>query len=301
MGVGQGRRATIRRVTADNRTPDGWSAQCLAHLLRDDERADFERDGYIIVEDALPPDLLRGLRTQADQELAAFRRMPDVTRHHVLNLHDLIGRDDAYLPLVDLPSVFPKVWGILGWHIQVFHSQLIVTPPAPEGARPGAYGWHQDNNRMNLDLDGDVQPRISVKVGFFLSDLPRPGMGNLCVVPGSQRDGRPHIGADEQPPGTCELTVRSGDAVIFDRRLWHAASTNCSASARQFLTVGYSYRWLRAKSAMCLDELLESLPPIRRQLLGATTAPNAWFDPSDADVPLRAWITEHVGTDALAP
>ena len=110
----------------------------------------------------------------------------------MLNLHDLVGRDDAFLDLVDWPTTFPKVFGVLGWNIQLFHTQLLVTPPAPANATPDAYGWHQDNNRMNLDFEtAPPHPRVSVKVGYLLSDLPAPGMGNMGMVRGSHLLGRP--------------------------------------------------------------------------------------------------------------
>jgi ectoine hydroxylase-related dioxygenase (phytanoyl-CoA dioxygenase family) len=188
---------------------------------------------------------------------------------------------------------------VLGWHIQLFHTQLLVTPPAPSGARPGAYSWHQDNNRMNLDLETTPQPRVSVKVGYFLTDLPAVGMGNLAVVPGSHRHGRPEVASGDEPEEAVELTAAAGDAVLFDRRLWHSASTNCSSSTRIFVTFGYSYRWLRPKSEMRHDDLFDAVDPVRRQLLGWTSSANARFDPTDDDVPLRAWIAEHAGLDAV--
>ena len=120
--------------------------------------------------------------------------------------------------MIDLPTTFPKVWGVLGWHIQVFHTQLLVTPPAHPDAGPGAYGWHQDNNRMNLDLGPPPQPRISMKVGYFLTDLPSPGMGNLVVVPGSHRNPRPDISAGDAPDGAIEITAASGDAVPVHKK-----------------------------------------------------------------------------------
>ena len=269
------------------------------HLLTDDERARFEQDGFLIVPGALGPEQVARLRAVADALDGRYRADPDVTEFHTLNRHDLVGLDDAFLELVDLPTTFPKVWGILGWHIQVFHTQLLVTPPAPPGAARGAYGWHQDNNRMNLDLDSRPQPRVSVKVGYFLTDVRQPGMGNLCVVGGSHQWGTPELPAGEDPDGAHEVLAAAGDAVIFDRRLWHAASTNVSPVTRVFVTVGYSYRWLRPKSVMQLDDMLSALSPIRRQLLGAHTSANAWFDPTDDDVPLREWIRAHVGEDAV--
>jgi len=278
-----------------------WDAACRAHRLTADEHAAFERDGFLVVPGALGPDLGGRLLAVAEHADAEYRTEPGVGPYHVLNQHDLVGRDPAHLELVDLPTTFPKVFGVLGWNIQCFHTQLIVTPTAPTTAVVGAYGWHQDNNRMNLDLDASTQPRVSVKVGYFLTDLPTSGMGNLCVVPGSHLAGRPTVPFGAQPPGAIEVIAAAGDAIVFDRRLWHSASTNHSPQTRIFLTVGYSHRWLRPKSAMDLGPLLDVLPPIRRQLLGATTSPNGWFDPTDDDVPLRAWIAGNLGDDAVAP
>lgn len=276
---------------------DAWAS----HVLTDDERARFERDGFLMIPGALDGDMVAQVVGVAAEHDRRFRAEPGVGPYHVLNLHDLIGRHTVFGELVDLPATFPKVFGILGWNIQCFHTQLIVTPPAPPEAPPGAYGWHQDNNRMNLDFETPPpHPRVSVKVGLFLTDLPRPGMANLCVVPGSHLAGRPDVAPGESPPGAIELTARAGDAVVFDRRLWHAASTNRSTVRRVFVTYGYAYRWVRPKSKMQHEELFATIDPIRRQLLGAApTGANGFFDPQDDDVPLRAWIRDHLGAAAV--
>jgi ectoine hydroxylase len=269
--------------------------------LSAEERESFERAGYLVVAGALDPDLVERLLALARAQDENYRERPGVTPYHTLNAHDLIALDEAWLELVDLPSTFPKVVELLGWNIQVFHTQLLVTPPAPPGAHAGAYGWHQDNNRMNLDLDCSPQPRISLKVGYFLTDVTHAGMANLCVVPGSHQRGRPDLGFGEQPEGAEELIAAAGDAVVFDRRLWHAASTNTSDTTRVFVTVGYAHRWVRPKSAMQHADLVERVDPVRRQLLGWSSSPNGWFDPTDDDVPLRAWVRHHFGDGAVAP
>jgi ectoine hydroxylase len=179
----------------------------------------------------------------------------------------------------------------------------VVTPPAPEGSQAGPYAWHRDNNRMNRELAVDHQPRISVKVAYFLTDLPDPGMGNLCIVPGSHAQPASTLPDPwSLPEGAQEITAKSGDGLLFDRRLWHAASTNTSASTRVALFYGYALRWVRPKSAMDPRELLPlTEDPIRRQLLGACSTANGYYDPQDDDVPLRAWIREHHGEAAVAP
>jgi len=262
-----------------------------AHALTPSERTHFERDGFLIVRDALDGELLAEAQRAAAAHNDRYRRQEKTGPHHVLNEHDLVGKAPVWLELIDKPTTFVKVLGIMGWHIQLFHTQLLITPPAPSTATPGAYGWHQDNNRMSLDLAVREQPMVSLKVGYFLTDLPATGMGNLAVIPGSHHDSSPRT------EDAIEITAATGDAVIFDRRLWHSATTNCSPTARTFVTYGYAHRWLRPKSAMQLHGLFDQLDPIRRQLLGYATSANGYFDPQPDDVPLREWMHQHLAHD----
>lgn len=271
------------------------------HRLTEHEREQFETDGYLTLPNALDLATVARFTAVAQRAGDEFHARTDpsrveTSRYAHLNQHDLIGRTPEYLELLDWPTTFPKVFGVLGWNIQLFHTQLVVTPPSHPDAPTGGYAFHQDNNRMNLDFEADVvHPRVSVKVAYFLTDLLAPGMGNLCVVPGSHHDAHP------DPDAAIEITARAGDALLFDRRLWHSASSNHSDTTRMVVFYGYSYRWLRPKSAMDLPDVIERCGPICRQLLGEATGANGHFDPSDADVPLRTWIAAHLGVDAVTP
>ena len=128
-------------MTTTAGTDRHWDAACLAHLCTPGERDTFERDGFLMVPGALDDARLRKLLDAAGRADDEFRAEPGIGKHHVLNQHDLIGRDDVYLDLVDLPTTFTKVWGVLGWHIQCFHTQLIVTPPTHPGAAAPESRW----------------------------------------------------------------------------------------------------------------------------------------------------------------
>ena len=265
---------------------------------------DFEREGFVLLPGALSPAQATALRAAVEREDASYRSEPGVGPHHVLNRHDLVARDPAFLELIDHPLAIDVAWRTLGWNVQLHHTQLVVTPPAPVGAHAGPYGWHRDNNRMNRELGVDEQPRISVKLAWFLTDVPAPGMGTLCVDPGSHRARRSALpDADAVPDGAVEVTAQAGDALAFDRRIWHAASTNVSDRTRMVLFYGYSFRWVRPKSSFDPTVVLPLAgdDPIRRQLLGACTTANGAYDPLDDDVPLREWIRERHGDEAVAP
>jgi ectoine hydroxylase len=300
---------------------------CLEYCLTEEERREFDRNGFFVVEDALPPALIEALTAVVDRLDAEYRPKMGRGPHELLSLRDFVGKDDLFLELLDWPRTFPKVWGILGWHIQLYHSHLNVTPPLPpdageprfpdgeglppsgrRGPGPGPASkrlqWHQDSGRLNADLETDPRPRISLKVGYFLTDTQTSGRGNFTVIPGSHLRNTISFPPDgvSDPDGAVPVQVPPGAAVFFDRRLWHSPSPNRSNVTRKVLFYGYSYRWLRPRDDMTVAHLMERCDPIRRQLLGASPSGGyGYTSPTDEDVPLRAWIREHLGETAVVP
>ena len=283
-----------------------WSmdSACLNHRLTAEERRQFDERGCFVVRNALPPDLLTRLEDAADRLDAENRPLGGADTRPINHL-DCIGYDDAFLELLDWPKTIAKVIDILGWHIQLYHSHVMVSPPLPEGYRSKArrIGWHQDSGRLNLDLEGNPRPRVSLKVGFFLTDTSELDRGNFHFIPGSHlRETEFPVDESEEHPEATPVCATAGDAFFFDRRVWHAGGRNHSNVTRKVVFFGYSYRWLRPRDDMTVDRYLAYADPIRRQLLGASpTGGFGYTSPSDEDVPLRAWLVDHLGEDAVAP
>ncbi|MCB0145848.1 MAG: hypothetical protein KDE50_38545, partial [Caldilineaceae bacterium] len=99
----------------------------LQHCLTEAERAAFDRDGYFIVRNAISPETVARLNTALDRVETEYRAANGVDPHTAINILDFIGKDDAFLELLDCPTTLPKVWGILGWNIQLYHSHTIIT------------------------------------------------------------------------------------------------------------------------------------------------------------------------------
>ena len=280
-------------------------AACLENGLTREEKSKFERDGFLIIEDAIPPERVSALGRVVDGLYENYLAENGLGPHARMNMTDFVGADDEFMALLDWPVTFPKVWGILGWNIQLYHSHLIVTPPEPaeERTREWRLGWHQDSGRLNIELDAAPRPRVSLKVGYFLTDTTEPDRGNFHIVPGSHLRNRlsfPEDGASD-PPDATPVRVPAGTAVFFDRRLWHAAGRNHSDVTRKVLFYGYSYRWLRPRDNMTVDHYMDRCDPIQRQLLGAATGGMGYTSPTDADVPLKHWIRDNLGEAAVVP
>jgi ectoine hydroxylase-related dioxygenase (phytanoyl-CoA dioxygenase family) len=275
---------------------------CLEHRLTETERQQFDQAGYLIVRNALAADYVAELVAAADRIDAEYRRKRDLG-NKPLNLLDVIGKDDSFLPLLDWPTTIARVIEILGWHIQLYHSHMIISPPLPQGYEPKTLrlGWHQDSGRLNIDLETKPRPRISLKVGFFLSDVSEGDRGNFHVIPGSHLDNELRFPDEEQEhPDAIPVCVNAGDAVFFDRRIWHAGGRNYSAITRKVIFLGYSYRWLRPRDDMTVAHFLDRCDPIQKQLFGVS--PNGGFgytSPADEDVPLKTWWAQKLGADAV--
>ena len=161
-------------------------AACLAHRLTDEERLIFEKNGYLVVEDVLTEQYVNDLYTTSSDIVAEYRRTKGIDNDVLANPFDYIGRDELFLNLLDWPLTFPKVWGILGWHIQLYHTHMMTVPPEPRlESGYKRLGWHQDSGRLNQDLETNPRPRVSVKIGYFLTDTTVPDSGSVYVVPGS--------------------------------------------------------------------------------------------------------------------
>lgn len=270
---------------------------CLAHVLTPEERQFFNANGYLIVENAIEPAANQRL-TDALDRVDARERTPELAGK-LLSVSNVVHEDPALIELIDNPAIFPKIWGILGWNIYLYHSHLDVTPNENAHVQNWSVAWHQDSMRVNDEIESDPRPRLSLKVGYYLTDVSEPGRGNTLFVPGSHLRNEIDLDQDGEssPAGAEPVCVPAGGAVIIDRRIWHSRSANRSDRTRKVVWYGYSYRWLRPKDAMTVERLYSQLDPIRRQILGDGLSANGVYDPADGDVPLRSWLREN-DTDA---
>ena len=276
---------------------NGASQEWLRYCATQEQLDTFNNDGYLVVEDALPPEMIQRLTQVVDGIEDEERKRQDLDSHQILQKFRTVIEDDIFLQLLDWPQTFPLVWDILGWNIQLYISHLIVYPAEPEKDKVLTGGWHQDGGRPVQEMERP-QPRLSLKISYWLSNVDSPDNGAMQIIPGShKRDALP-LSSDSDSEKILDLCVKAGTAVLFDRRMWHRRGLNTSNTSRKVLFFGYSYRWLRGLDFNLMpQEILKKCDPIRRQLLGDGVDIKGWWQPTEADVPLRTWIKEHRGEE----
>ncbi|MBS11375.1 MAG: hypothetical protein CME19_07220 [Gemmatimonadetes bacterium] len=280
--------------------------RCLKYRLKDNEKAFFEKNGYLVIPDALTKDRVRTVRNALDKVYARERRK-GLGSHETLHTRDFFKDDKCFVDLIDYYKTLPKVWGILGWNIHLYLAHANVTPPEPESSTKGlGLNWHQDTSRVNVEMETSPRPRLSVKVALFLSDLSETGRGNFHIIPGSQKRDALKFpkgeGRKAKMRGSMPVQVAPGTAVIFDRRLWHSASANYWTESRKAIFYGYSYRWLAPRGPCNVKKYWDDLDPIQKQLCRQQPVDvHRYTTPFDEDVPLRVWIEKHLGKEAIQP
>lgn len=268
----------------------------LKHVTTEEQLRQFNDEGYLIVEDALSSDLLERLNAAVDRVEKMERETKGLGPDDMVVKFRTVVEDDTFLDLLDNPKTFPLLWDILGWNIQLYISHLIVYPPEQKGGEIRKSGWHQDGGRPVPEMERP-HPRLSLKISYWLSDVSTPERGAMEIVPGSHKlDQKPE--ACDSGEGIMPVCVKPGTAVLFDRRMWHRRGINTSDVTRRVLFFGYSYRWLRGLDYNNMpEELLSKCDPIRRQLLGDGVDVKGWWQPTEADVPLKGWLRDNRGED----
>ena len=173
--------------------------------MTEQQKRDFDENGFIVLEDFLDPDELERLLAAVDEVAAKVRRAKGLGPGDPFAVRNALAHHEAFLDLIDHPGMLPLVVDAIGWNIQIRTSHLDYRPPYPRDLQAGALGsgagadheagyrnvvWHPDLAGDHLfeapSLDGRL-PFMEVKVFYVLSDLTESNAGNLWLLPGSHR------------------------------------------------------------------------------------------------------------------
>jgi ectoine hydroxylase-related dioxygenase (phytanoyl-CoA dioxygenase family) len=272
-------------------------------MLTDAQRAEFELNGFLVIDDALSPDEVQKYLALVDQiDRTATTTFGGAARRpgEPLEMRNCVAYEPAMTDILTHPSAFPAIVDLMGTNICMTTSHVFIRPPTP-GAQSShkQIGWHKDGppSETTPPMNGRF-PWLYTKVGYFLTDLTIPDAGALRVVPGSHRNTAPpwKPGAPD-PYGYVEIRCKPGTAVIFENRLWHAVGPNYSNVARKNIYIGYCWRWMRPIDYVAQSPaLIERAAPIHRQLLGDVKSELGYILPKPEDLPLAAWARERSGS-----
>jgi hypothetical protein len=194
----------------------------------------LEYQGYTIIPNAIPPELLSKLRRRFDELIASYEDVPTSLLHpqtNAIDLNRLFELDPVFEELMDLPSVFPIAAKVFEGDIELLGSAIGNYTPSGAGSRGG---WHHDGKNY-------------IRFTFFLSDLTE-AEGPTAVLPGSHHLDRfppawtnDEDGNPRELPGMLPVTGAAGTCLINNTLIWHTGTPNRSQEPRRIVWVVYKH------------------------------------------------------------
>jgi phytanoyl-CoA hydroxylase len=197
----------------------------------------YQRDGYVIIRNAVPADLI----ADADGHVRwLVEQYPDRRPEQLTN--ELVADDPFWVRLVSDERLVDLAEIFLGPDIALFATHYISKPPFTGQA----VRWHQDGAYWPLEP-------MEV-VTFWLSvDHSTPENGCLRVIPGSHKqdlqgirevaDGDNVLGSEidsvVDESKAVDLVLAPGDLEVHHPNILHASSANTSPNRRCGLTIRY--------------------------------------------------------------
>jgi hypothetical protein len=211
-------------------------------MISEKQKASFLEDGYMRIENAVPPRLLKHWQNLADRlerealevhgkggQLPGVCVVEDPVGPRVMRFDDILAIDpDACLELLACPAMMAVAKDLSGrgtvpLQMDILYKQQHLHP---------VIKWHQ----------GAPHPRgyPYLNVGIYLDDAPK-GDGCLRYVPGTQHSLVDIEGLSKEHgwevPGVVELPAAAGDILIQDMMILHGSQPKRSPGVRRTIYV----------------------------------------------------------------
>lgn len=210
----------------------------------------FHRDGFLFVQNVLPPDWCAQMREDLDWALKENPNGLNNDAAHITLAHRMFETSEANLRLFDLEPIVSFAEALVAPNCHVIHNNSFKSRPGG-----GITTWHQDDTPHITVTDGKPPKNIRLSVMFFtanyyLTDVPEIEYGGTEVIPGS------HLFGASPPPdleGTeWEDRIRynlgnAGSVVMFNNQVWHHGGLNRSERTRYITQVTYGRRMIGHK------------------------------------------------------
>lgn len=216
-----------------------------------EQKAQFDRDGYLVLPDVVEPDVLAAVTADLDdlearvnrylakakdgRKSIAERGAITFTTHAVLH-------SEAARAFTHHPTLVGLTRDLVGPDVNLYWDQAVYKKPE----KPRRFPWHQDNGYTYCE------PQHYLTCWVALTDAT---VDNGCpwVLPGAHRAGtlRHHwvdpIGWEclSDPPGAVAAEVPAGGVVVFSSLTPHYTGPNTTGEVRKAYIVQYGPTDLR--------------------------------------------------------
>lgn len=214
--------------------------------LSDEQVAQFDRDGYVVVDDLVDVATRHAVTAEIDgfeAEVEAFLKTQPDERMTIAEAGALTftvhiaARSPVLRALVSSPAMTDLCHDLIGPDVNLYWDQAVYKKPE----KPRRFPWHQDNGYTF------IEPQQYLTVWLALTDAT---LDNGCphVAPGLHRLGTlahhyvAPLGYEcfESPPAEEIAPVKAGGAVVFSSLMPHLTGPNLTDEVRKAYIVQYA-------------------------------------------------------------
>lgn len=247
----------------------------------------FDLNGYLILKNAVAPDLLQRLNAEfdafpADLGLLEWYRgaqRRDYTPDTGLELHNAVELGSPFEELIDHPSWIDLLRHYCGeensYVAGLFIDESIASIRTKGGHHPVHSGGYRGALRGHYNYEHGVFRCGQCNIILALTDIGE-GDGATMVVPGSHKSNLPHplqgdyMRGDRMDalPGAVPVYLKQGDALLFCDGLMHGGSSRTNPGERRITIYRYGPLWGASRFGYVYDpDFLDRLTPARRKIL----------------------------------
>ena len=221
-----------------------------------------KRDGYTIVENAIPADLIAALADtllRLERDLDARPAMNGFEGHKTVRIYNLLVHDPVFAQVPVHGAVLPIVEGVLDEGCLISSLSSIAIDPG-ESAQP----IHADDQVIPL-----AKPHAPLVCNsmWALTDFTEAN-GATRLVPGSHLKPNPEYGGAYE---TIAAEMPKGSVLIWDGALWHGGGANQTDTRRTGIAMNYCAGFVRQQENQQLGippQMVRSFEPRLQTLIG---------------------------------
>ena len=234
----------------------------MDNKLRDSHVERVRRDGFTIVENAIPPELIDALNdalARLEHDLGAKPAMNAFEGHRTVRIYNLLAHGAPFEQVPVHDSVLPIIEGVLDDGCLISSLSSIAIDPG-EIAQP----IHADD--MVIPLDKPHRPIVCNSM-WALTDFTAAN-GATRLVPGSHRKTNPEYGGQYD---TIPAEMPKGSVLVWDGSLWHGGGANEASARRTGIAMNYCAGFIRQQENQQLGlapETVKTFSPRLQELVG---------------------------------
>ena len=242
--------------------------------MTSDEQRQLDEQGYVLLENSIPRDLLSELRlrigelfeAEGDRAGQEFR-----TEAHAHRLANLVDKGDVFGRAVAWPPLLDYVRHVLGPDIKLSSLNVRSADPQSDTGQP-----------LHVDMSALPDERgYWVCNTIWMLDAFTADNGATRMVPGSHHWGRrpQDVLGDPLAPHPDEVLLvgPAGSLAVMNSHLWHGGTANRTSSPRLAMHAFYCRRdkpQQQYQKQLLRPDVQAALPPDVRQILALDDALN---------------------------